>query len=200
MDIKKYIADGNLNFFVLDLLPAEESAEVARLLSIYEELGEEHERLLILLENFAKELAIRPTQTSEEALQDIFDFCNPQTVNGNLRPPLLEQCHELEPWLIYTGGLLHNADSSLQRNFNVIGYSEKFLQVLIHSEKAFDWPLLKECRESYLILSGDVEMKVEGRTYKMSEGDFFTPPVGIAYQLQVTSPTISIIIERNCNM
>lgn len=195
MDIKKYIAEGKLELYVLDLLPADERRDVDRLLAMHEELGEEMERLLIALENYASSVAVEPSPHARRSLDDILKFPQQSITEGYLTPPLLEQCFELEPWLCFSQPFLDHMDRNRLTNYSLINYSDTFIQLFFNSDQAFDWPAQTGRRESYLVLSGEAELRVNGRTEKLSAGDYFTKPIDRPHHLKVSSPMISLILQ-----
>jgi mannose-6-phosphate isomerase-like protein (cupin superfamily) len=196
MDINKYIESGILEFYALGLLSTAEAAEVDRLLSIYNELGEELEKIYIALENYAILNAIEPPIGTDKELLDRIENASREEKMDPAMLPLISPHSDFNRWAAFTKPILKELKPNEERWVEVLTHTKDLTQLLLSSSTDFDEEIHHDENESFLIISGEALCMIGGSSTLMGPGDFMAIPLNVPHSVKLISPVVTAILQR----
>lgn len=196
MDIKAYIESGILELFALDQLGHAERMEVQQLLQQYPVLKDELSQIETALERYAQKHAIIPSQRLQEKLAFTISNLQKEAAMDPLNLPLLSKAADYKKWkqLVDSFGPLPIGDDG--RHVRILRHDDEVTQLLIVSTTAFEEEVHENVYESFLILSGACRCTIGGEVTLMSAGDFMQIPLLQPHEVQLISPKVTAILQR----
>ena len=195
MNLQPYIASGILELYVLDLLSQAEKIGVERMLKVYPILREEVLAIESALENYAHINAIPPSKKLEREITEIVNnLAIEQHISFEQLPRINEYSNYLN-WLPLIELIKPNKiDDGI---FNkVLQHNEQITQVLVVSEINIPEEIHDDELESFLILEGNCECIVSGKSRFMGPGDFMAIPLYEPHDVIVKSKQVIAILQR----
>lgn len=195
MNLQPYIASGILELYVLDLLSPAEKIGVERMLKVYPILKEEVLAIESALENYAHINAIQPSKKLEKEIAEIVNnLAIEQHISFEQLPRINEYSNYLN-WLPLIDQIKPNKiDGGI---FNkVLQHNEQITQVLVVSEIDIPEEVHEDEHESFLILEGNCECIVSGKSRLMGPGDFMAIPLYEPHDVIVKSKQVTAILQR----
>ena len=195
MNLQPYIASGILELYVLDLLSQAEKIGVERMLKVYPILREEVLAIESALENYAHINAIPPSKKLEREITEIVNNLSiEQHISFEQLPRINEYSNYLN-WLPLIEPIKPNKiDDGI---FNkVLQHNEQITQVLVISEINIPEEIHDDELESFLILEGNCECIVSGKSRFMGPGDFMAIPLYEPHDVIVKSKQVTAILQR----
>lgn len=195
MNLQPYIASGILELYVLDLLSQAEKIGVERMLKVYPILREEVLAIETDLENYAHINAIPPSKKLEKEITEIVNNLSiEQHISFEQLPRINEYSNYLN-WLPLIEPIKPNKiDDGI---FNkVLQHNEQITQVLVVSEINIPEEIHDDELESFLILEGNCECIVSGKSRFMGPGDFMAIPLYEPHDVIVKSKQVIAILQR----
>ena len=195
MNLQPYIASGILELYVLDLLSQAEKIGVERMLKVYPILREEVLAIESALENYARINAIPPSKKLEKEITEIVNNLSiEQHISFEQLPRINEYSNYLN-WLPLIEPIKPNKiDDGI---FNkVLQHKEQITQVLVVSEINIPEEIHDDELESFLILEGNCECIVSGKSRFMGPGDFMAIPLYEPHDVIVKSKQVIAILQR----
>jgi mannose-6-phosphate isomerase-like protein (cupin superfamily) len=195
LNLQPYIASGILELYVLDLLSQAEKIGVERMLKVYPILREEVLAIETALENYAHINAIPPSKKLEKEITEIVNNLSiEQHISFEQLPRINEYSNYLN-WLPLIEPIKPNKiDDGI---FNkVLQHNEQITQVLVVSEINIPEEIHDDELESFLILEGNCECIVSGKSRFMGPGDFMAIPLYEPHDVIVKSKQVIAILQR----
>ncbi|RZJ82508.1 MAG: cupin domain-containing protein [Flavobacterium sp.] len=195
MNLQPYIASGILELYVLDLLSPDEKLGVERMLKVYPILKQEVLEIENALEHYANANAIQPSKKLEnDMLEIVKNLTIEQEISLSQLPvinqhsnylnwmPLLEQVKPVQ----LTDGIFNK----------VLQHNDQITQVLVVSEINIPEEIHEDEHESFLILEGNCECIVNGKSRFMGPGDFMEIPLHEPHDVILKSKQVTAILQR----
>lgn len=196
MDINNYIESGILELYALGLLSSSEVKEVDRLLKKYDVLAQELDKIYLALEKYAQMNAVEPRAGLEQELLDRIEHANREEKMDPLNLPMISEHSDFNRWDAFVAPMMKDMKMHQQRAIKVLTQTEDLTQLLLISASDFEWETHDDEYESFLILSGQALCTLGERTTLMSRGDYMNIPLHVPHSVQLISPTVTAILQR----
>lgn len=195
MNLQPYIASGILELYVLDLLSQDEKIGVERMLKVYPILKEEVLSIENALENYAQANAIKPSKKLEkEIIEIVTNLAIEQDISFEQLPKINEYSN-YHNWLPLINQIKPNEiDGGIFTK--VLKYNDEISQVLVVSEINIPEEIHDDELESFLILEGNCECIISGKSRFMGPGDFMAIPLYEPHDVIVKSKQVTAILQR----
>lgn len=195
MNLQPYIASGILELYVLDLLSQDEKIGLERMLKVYPILKEEVLSIENALENYAQANAIKPSKKLEkEIIEIVTNLAIEQDISFEQLPKINEYSN-YHNWLPLINQIKPNEiDGGIFTK--VLKYNDEISQVLVVSEINIPEEIHDDELESFLILEGNCECIISGKSRFMGPGDFMAIPLYEPHDVIVKSKQVTAILQR----
>ncbi|RZL30872.1 MAG: cupin domain-containing protein [Pedobacter sp.] len=195
MNLQPYIASGILELYVLDLLSQDEKIGVERMLKVYPLLKEEVLAIENALENYAHANAIKPSKKLEKEITEIVHNLAIEQDISFEQLPIINEYSNYHNWLPLINQIKpHIIDGGIFTK--VLKYNDEISQVLVVSEINIPEEVHDNELESFLILEGNCECIVSGKSRFMGPGDFMAIPLYEPHDVIIKSKQVTAILQR----
>jgi len=196
MDTKTYIESGILELYALNLLSETETAKVDRLLSIHLELGEELERIYIVLESYAAMHAVHPKEETQDALAEKLINLEKERLMDPADLPLLNNHSDYRNWKQFVSRFEENPKIVDGKAIKVLTHTQKITQLLVTLTADYKEEIHTDELESFLILSGRCLFNINGFATLLGQGDFMAIPLNEPHDVKLVSDKVVAILQR----
>jgi len=196
MDTKNYIESGILELYALNLLSETETAKVERLLSIDIELGEELERIYIVLESYAALHAIHPKEETHDELAEKLINLEKERLMDASDLPLLNNYSDYRNWKQFVGRFEEIPKIVDGKAIRVLTHTDKVTQLLVTLTADYEEEIHTHELESFLILSGRCLFNINGCATLLGQGDFMAIPLNEPHDVKLVSDQVVAILQR----
>ena len=195
MDLKPYIESGILELYVLDQLSAQERVGVERMLKVYEALQKEVLAIEIALENLAMANAIKPSAKVKGNVVNAIKKLKKTKPLALSNLPIIDEHTDYLAWLPLANDYkkAELADGVFTK---MLQHSEKIVQMLIISETDVPEEIHEDEHESFLILEGQCNCIINGKSRLMGPGDFMAIPLHEPHNVVLVTPKVTAILQR----
>lgn len=195
MNLQPYIASGILELYVLDLLSPDEKIGVERMLKVYPTLKNEVLAIENALENYAHVNAIKPNKKIEKEIVEIVNNLSLESCISFEQLPRINAYSNYLNWLPLIEQIKPN---KIEGGIftKVLKYNDEISQVLVVSEINIPEEVHEDELESFLILEGNCECIVSGKSRFMGPGDFMAIPLYEPHDVIVKSKQVTAILQR----
>jgi mannose-6-phosphate isomerase-like protein (cupin superfamily) len=199
MNIESYINSGIIELYVLGALSDEESREVIRLATVYPEINNEIERISATLEFYSQSSGKTPSDKVKPMLMATLDYMQ-RLENGEtpvIAPPLSKhtKADDFSEWLNHPN---MQAPSTFDKAFvKIISFTPQLSTAIVWLKEGSPEEIHTKEYESFFILEGTCDIRVNDDTYQLYPGDVFTIPLHALHSVKVTSEiACKLILER----
>ncbi len=196
MDTKTYIESGILELYALNLLSEIETAKVDRLLSIHVEVGEELERIYIVLESYAALHAIHPKEETHDALAEKLINLEKERIMDPSDLPLLNNYSDYRNWKQVVSRFQETPKIIDGKAIKVLTHTDKITQLLVTLTADYEEEIHTHELESFLILSGRCLFNINGYATLLGQGDFMAIPLNEPHNVKLVSDQVVAILQR----
>lgn len=195
MNLQPYIANGILELYVLDLLSPNEKLGVERMLKVYPELKQEILAIENALEQYANANAIQPSKKLENEILEIVENLTIEQDISFTQLPFINQYSNYLNWMPLVEQV--KPVQLIDGIFNkVLQHNNQITQVLVVSEIDIPEEIHEDEHESFLILDGNCECIVNGKSRLMGPGDFMAIPLYDPHDVILKSKQVTAILQR----
>ena len=195
MNLQPYIANGILELYVLDLLSPNEKLGVERMLKVYPELKQEILAIENALEQYANANAIQPSKKLENEILEIVENLTIEQDISFTQLPFINQYSNYLNWMPLVEQV--KPVQLIDGIFNkVLQHNNQITQVLVVSEIDIPEEIHEDEHESFLILDGNCECIVNGKSRLMGPGDFMAIPLYEPHDVILKSKQVTAILQR----
>jgi mannose-6-phosphate isomerase-like protein (cupin superfamily) len=195
LNLKPYIESGILELYVLGVLAIGEKMGVERMISVYPELRIELQSIEEALENYAFSNAIKPNAKLKHTI--LASIANTKQESemavGNL--PLINKFTDYKNWL----KLMDEVGPITLENglfLKELRHDEQVLQSFIVAAVNIPEETHALEHESFLILEGQVNCIINGKSNLMGPGDFMAIPLNEPHDVILLSNQVTAILQR----
>ena len=193
--MQPYIANGILELYVLDLLSPNEKLGVERMLKVYPELKQEILAIENALEQYANANAIQPSKKLENEILEIVENLTIEQDISFTQLPFINQYSNYLNWMPLVEQV--KPVQLIDGIFNkVLQHNNQITQVLVVSEIDIPEEIHEDEHESFLILDGNCECIVNGKSRLMGPGDFMAIPLYEPHDVILKSKQVTAILQR----
>lgn len=196
MDTQTYIKSGILELYALHLLSESEKVKVDQLLSINMELGEELERIYIVLENYATLHAVHPKEETQDTLAEKLINLEKERLMDPLDLPLLNSYSDYRNWKQFVKRFEENPKIVDGKAVKVLTHTDNITQLLVTLTADYEEEIHTHELESFLILSGRCLININGYASLLGQGDFMTIPLNEPHDVKLVSNQVVAILQR----
>jgi quercetin dioxygenase-like cupin family protein len=195
LNLKPYIESGILELYVLGVLAIGEKMGVERMISVYPELRIELQSIEEALENYAFSNAIKPNAKLKHTI--LASIANTKQESemavGNL--PLINKFTDYKNWL----KLMDEVGPITLENglfLKELRHDEQVMQSFIVAAVNIPEETHALEHESFLILEGQVNCIINGKSNLMGPGDFMAIPLNEPHDVILLSDQVTAILQR----
>jgi quercetin dioxygenase-like cupin family protein len=195
LNLKPYIESGILELYVLGVLAIGEKMGVERMISVYPELRIELQSIEEALENYAFSNAIKPNAKLKHTI--LASIANTKQESemavGNL--PLINKFTDYKNWL----KLMDEVGPITLENglfLKELRHDEQVMQSFIVAAVNIPEETHALEHESFLILEGQVNCIINGKSNLMGPGDFMAIPLNEPHDVILLSNQVTAILQR----
>jgi len=196
MDTKTYIESGILELYALNLLSEIETAKVDHLLSIHIELGEELERIYIVLESYAGLHAIDPKEETHDELAEKLINLEKERLMDPSDLPLLNNYSDYQNWKQFVSRFGKSPKIVDGKAIKVLTHTDKITQLLVTFTADYEEEIHTHELESFLILSGRCLFNINGYATLLGQGDYMAIPLNEPHNVKLVSDQVVAILQR----
>jgi len=192
MDIQAYIKSGILEQYCLNLLHADEQADVLKNCVLYPEIKQELTAIELAIEKIAAAQSITPDERIKQRILDILGFANVIDLN-NL--PIVDAYADYKTWLAAVEHLIP-AQPFDDFFMEVLRQDDKAAQMLVVTKVDVPEETHDNWIESFFILQGQCVCSVGTEKFTLNAGDFLEVPLYTDHDIKITSPHVVAILQR----
>jgi len=192
MDIQAYIKSGILEQYCLNLLHADEQADVLKNCALYPEIKQELTAIELAIEKIASAQSITPDERIKQRILDILGLTNVIDLN-NL--PIVDAYADYKTWLAAVEHLIP-AQPFDDFFMEVLRQDDKAAQMLVVTKVDVPEETHDNWIESFFILQGQCVCSVGAEKFTLNAGDFLEVPLYTDHDIKITSPHVVAILQR----
>ncbi|MEO8884893.1 MAG: cupin domain-containing protein [Mucilaginibacter sp.] len=192
MDIQAYIQSGILEQYCLDLLNADERADVLKNGALYPEIKQELIHIETTMEKMAAARAIDPDERLKQQILSTLGFGDDIDLNN---PPNVDAYSDYEAWLKAVEHLIP-AQPFEDFFMEVLRQDDRGTQMLVVTKTDVPEETHDNWIESFFILKGQCVCTVGTETITLNVGNFLEVPLYTEHDIKITSPYLVAILQR----
>jgi mannose-6-phosphate isomerase-like protein (cupin superfamily) len=198
-DARAYIESGILELYVLGATNAEETAEVEKMISSYEEIKKEVEEIRAALEKYAGAKSPAPHLAVKTLLFATLDYMERLKKGEEMSfPPELNENSNAADYNQWLQRKDMSPPPEAEDIFaKIIGHTHEMTSVIVWIKDYVPYEVHDDRFEKFLILEGTCDMITDEKTYQLKAGDYFCVPLHCRHMVKVTSATpCKAIVQR----
>ncbi|KAA5534592.1 cupin domain-containing protein [Taibaiella lutea] len=198
-EVQKLLESGLLELYIMGAASTEDAAYVALMAEKHNEVKAELESIEIALEAYSMKHAIAPDPVVKPFLMATIDYMD-RLEKGETPtfPPLLNKnskVSDFKPWLDRPD--MNPPEGWADIAAKIIGYTPEVTTAIAWIENAAPPEIHTDELESFLIIEGSCNIRLDGEDNYFSAGDFFTIPLYVSHTVLITSDIpCKVIIQR----
>jgi mannose-6-phosphate isomerase-like protein (cupin superfamily) len=199
MDIKKFIASGVLEMYVLGQATELECAEVEKVVGQHPEIKAELTAIEIALEQYDLQHAITPHATVKPGIHSVIDYTERLEAGEPMTfPPILNENSKIEDFQEWISRPDMQPPAEFENIFGkIIGATTEATTLIIWIKKLAPEEVHNNEHERFLILEGTCTIRVGTANNYFKAGDYFQIPLHMDHEVIVTSDIpCKVIMQR----
>jgi mannose-6-phosphate isomerase-like protein (cupin superfamily) len=199
MDIKKFIASGILEMYVLGQATELECAEVEKVVGQHPEIKAELTAIEIALEQYDLQHAITPHATVKPGIHSVIDYTERLEAGEPMTfPPILNENSKIEDFQEWISRPDMQPPAEFENIFGkIIGATTEATTLIIWIKKLAPEEVHNNEHERFLILEGTCTIRVGTANNYFKAGDYFQIPLHMDHEVIVTSDIpCKVIMQR----
>ena len=194
MDIKNYIAEGNLEQYCFELANPALAQEIAALLLAHPEVNQELGDIEQTLEQLAKAHTVEPDARLKNRVLAALNFFDEEILDIDHLPPTSKYASYIQ-WL---NAVEHLIPQEPFEDFfiQVLQHNESIAQMLVVTKLNVPEEIHENEIESFFILKGQCACTVGNEVFTLNAGDFLEIPLHITHDIQILSPYVIGILQH----
>ncbi len=195
MDIKAYINSGILKQYALNVLSADERAEVEQMCTGYPEIKQALERIEDSLENLAQQNPVQPPPELKDTIWATLQNLNKEKEMDPNDLPFINRFTDHTKWLRFVQSKIPETVTE-DRVVTVLQHNSLVTQALVISKTDFDNEEHEHEMESFVILEGECECTVGDNVFRLGPGGFTEIPLHTPHEVRMLTPYVVAILQR----
>jgi mannose-6-phosphate isomerase-like protein (cupin superfamily) len=199
MDIKKFLASGILEMYVLGQATELECAEVEKVVGQHPEIKAELTAIEIALEQYDLQHAITPHATVKPGIHSVIDYTERLEAGEPMTfPPILNENSKIEDFQEWISRPDMQPPAEFENIFGkIIGATTEATTLIIWIKKLAPEEVHNNEHERFLILEGTCTIRVGTANNYFKAGDYFQIPLHMDHEVIVTSDIpCKVIMQR----
>lgn len=198
-EVQRLLESGLLELYIMGAASEEDAAYVELMAGLNNDVKAALESIEMALEAYSMSQAVTPDPVIKPFLMAMIDYMDRlQKGETPTFPPLLSsesKLSDFKPWLEREDMKPHVGWSDIAAK--IIGHTPEVTTAVVWIQYAAPPEIHTDELESFLIIEGTCNIKVDGQDNHFAAGDFFTIPLHVSHTVLITSEIpCKAIIQR----